>query len=137
MRHLTTAPWLLALLVMGCSNDDFHPCEGGTSDVVCSLQASAALRDSSASGVTYLVTITATVPKLRGGAQVLVSTSDGTVADAGPGKEATVFLPAVPNAPPGSGMLAGKVTWHVPPMETAELTIRMEEATTTLDETTP
>jgi hypothetical protein len=96
-----------------------------------------AIKGSSATGVTYLVTITATVPKLQGGAQVLVSTSDGTVADVGPGKEATVFLPAVPNAPPGSGMLAGKVTWHVPPMETAELTIRMEEATTTLDETTP
>jgi hypothetical protein len=137
MRHLEDALWLLALLPMGCGNDDFHQCEGGTSDIVCSLQASAEPRVSSATGVTYVVTITASVPKLEGGAQVLVSTSIGTVADAAPGKEATVFLPALPNAPRGSGMLAGKVTWHVPPMDTAELTIRMEEATATLDETTP
>lgn len=54
------------------------------------------------------------------------------VAGAGPGKEVTVFLAPVPNAPANSGMLAGKVSWHVPPKATVELTARMEEASTTI-----
>lgn len=138
MRSGKAALWLLAVLPASCNQDELHQCDGGTSTIVCSLDATADAQASDASGnVTYVVTITAAVPNLQGGAQALVSTSDGTVADMGPGKEAMVFLAPAPNAPDHSGMLAGKVTWHVPPKAMVELTVRMEEAFKKIDVTTP
>jgi hypothetical protein len=126
---------LLIAALPGCSDDAPQNCDGG--GLVCSLSVDPQLQRANDGGATYIVTINARIPNLQGGAQANVSTSDGTVADAKPGSEATVFLPGTPAAPRNAGTLSGKVTWSVPPRDTAQLTVRIDERTATAVVQTP
>jgi hypothetical protein len=134
--------WLLvmtgmALLLSACdeTDSDIARCDAGIDDVVCGLSATPAYELSDDGGSVYAITIAVDAPALRGGAQANVSTSSGTVAGAPTGMEATVFLAPLGGAP--AGRLQGQVELSVPPHRSAQITVHIEQATTSTEVQAP